>query len=99
MYDHLIGDVIKDTKKKDPEWWPKMEEKIQKQAAHEYRSAAILEKLLDESKFWDLHPKLPNAERPLKKERDLDFIKNLITFSKDYEEEKKKKDDFVEVFN
>ena len=33
MYDHLIGDVIKDTKKKDPEWWPKMEEKIKKQAA------------------------------------------------------------------
>ena len=78
-----------------------MEEKIQKQAAHEYRSAAILEKLLDESKFWDSDPK-----PPLSKEKDLEFIKHLITFSKDYEEEKdddktvekKKKDDFVEVY-
>ena len=47
---------------------------------HEYRSAEILEKLLDDSKFWDL----PELQVPEKFTReDLDFIQGMITFSED----------------
>ena len=45
---------------------------------HEYRSAKILEELLDDSKFWDL-PELPEKFT----REDLDFIQGMITFSED----------------
>lgn len=45
---------------------------------HEYRSAEILEELLDDSKFWDL-PELPEKFT----REDLDFIQGMITFSED----------------
>ena len=45
---------------------------------HEYRSAEILEELLENSNFWDL-PELPEKFT----REDLDFIQGMITFSED----------------
>ena len=54
---------------------------------HEYRSAKILEELLDDSKFWDLQG------LPITRE-DMYFIQGMITFSEDLstEIEKQPKD-------
>ena len=55
---------------------------------HEYRSAKIVENILQESGFWStqLKTKLPEGRRPLKKGQDLEFIQKMITFSAEFEE-------------
>ena len=51
---------------------------------HEYRSAAILEKLMDECKFWD-SVENKRLSQPLSRDPDLRLIKTMITIAKDVE--------------
>ena len=57
---------------------------------HEYRSAEILENILEETDFWKLQQKNdlpPGRKRKLTKEEDLKFIQRMITFSEEFEKQ------------
>ena len=59
---------------------------------HEYRSAAILEKLMDDCNFWSSNEnKRLKDENPfLEKAADLELIQTMITIAKDVETHRKK---------
>ena len=92
-FSHIYDELIKFEKEEDHPNWP-TDKKTIKLKAHEYRSAEILKKLLKKEGFWGSEPRLPCAKRAraLTEDKDLNFIQNLITFSKDYKKAEDKKE-------